>query len=205
MSKKSAFRLTGRHSVFDRFASRITRLVGSPWAFALALGIIIVWALAGPWLHYSETWQLVINTGTTIITFLMVFLIQQSQNKDSMALHIKLNELIASNKLASNRTISVEDLDATDLEMLRAFYSQACRTGEEGRRAQVQPFAGRRQRRACMEVSGRHRQRDVDARGEAGARPADVRPDAQHGAVKRLRRWTGSRARSHVGRTPRRR
>ena len=124
MSKKNLARLAGRHSVFDRFANTVTRLAGSPGAFMLALGIIVGWALTGPWLDYSETWQLVINTGTTIITFLMVFLIQQSQNKDSRALHIKLNELIASNKRASNRTISIEDLDATDLEMLHAFYAR---------------------------------------------------------------------------------
>lgn len=133
MGRKNAFRFTGRHSVFDRFASAITRLAGSPGAFTLALGIIIGWALTGPWLHYSETWQLVINTGTTIIAFLMVFLIQQSQNKDSMALHIKLNELIASNKLASNRTIAVGELDANDPEMLRAFY---CRLAELAKQEQ---------------------------------------------------------------------
>ena len=124
MGKKRGFRISGRHSVFDRFASWVTRLAGSPGAFALAVGIVIGWALSGPSLGYSENWQLVINTGTTIITFLMVFLIQQSQNKDSRALHIKLNELIASHKLASNRTISVEDLDAAELELLHAFYAR---------------------------------------------------------------------------------
>lgn len=131
MSKKGRFHLSGRHSIFDRFAGAITRLAGSPGAFASALGIVVVWALSGPSLGFSETWQLVINTGTTIVTFLMVFLIQQSQNKDSMALHIKLNELIASNRQASNRTIAVEGLDAEDLEALSAFY---CRLAELAKR-----------------------------------------------------------------------
>ena len=93
----------------------------------------MTWALTGPLLDYSESWQLVINTGTTIITFLMVFIIQRSQNKDSMALHIKLNELIASNRQASNRTISVEDLDETDLELLHAFYGRLAELAKKER------------------------------------------------------------------------
>ncbi len=122
MGKSFGVRISGRHSIFDRFAGHITRMAGSSWAFVVAVSIVVIWALAGPMLDYSQSWQLVINTGTTIITFLMVFLIQQSQNKDSLALHIKLNELIASNKLASNQTIAVEGLDAADLELLHAFY-----------------------------------------------------------------------------------
>src|SRR5450432_1543828 len=90
-------------SMFDRFASAVTRGAGSPLAFSAALVVVIVWALCGPFFHYSENWQLIINTGTTIVTFLMVFLIQQSQNKDSVAIHLKLNELLASNRSASNR------------------------------------------------------------------------------------------------------
>lgn len=124
MSKKRGVRISGQRSIFDRFASWVTRLAGSPGAFALALAVVVGWALTGPSLGYSETWQLVINTGTTIVTFLMVFLIQQAQNKDSRALHIKLNELIAASKLTSNRTISVEDLDASELEVLHAFYAR---------------------------------------------------------------------------------
>lgn len=81
--------------IFDRFASVVTRFAGSPMAFGLAVITVIVWIVTGPIFHYSDGWQLVINTGTTIVTFLMVFLIQQSQNKDSVALHLKLNELIA--------------------------------------------------------------------------------------------------------------
>ncbi len=100
-----------RHSAaltaFDRFASRVTRWAGSPIAFAFALASVVVWAALGHLFHYSENWQLVINTGTTIVTFLMVFMIQQSQNKDSIALHLKLNKLLAASKLASNRMIGI--------------------------------------------------------------------------------------------------
>jgi low affinity Fe/Cu permease len=109
-------------SVFDRFASSVTRWVGSPLAFALALITVVIWGAVGPIFHYSEDWQLVINTGTTIITFLMVFLIQQSQNKDSVAIHLKLNELLAANRRASNRMIGIEDLDEQDLREVAEFY-----------------------------------------------------------------------------------
>jgi low affinity Fe/Cu permease len=107
---------------FDRFSSTITKLTGKPGAFILACIIIILWAVTGPIFDYSDTWQLVINTGTTIITFLMVFVIQQSQNKDTIALQIKLNELIASSPDASNRLIDVEDLTPEELETLKKFY-----------------------------------------------------------------------------------
>src|SRR6266498_962065 len=112
----------GLSPVFDTFSTKVTRLTGSSGAFIIALCTIIVWAVTGPIFEYSDTWQLVINTGTTIITFLMVFLIQQSQNKDTLALQIKLNELIAANKNASNRLIDSEDLTAEELEVLKKFY-----------------------------------------------------------------------------------
>lgn len=107
---------------FDRFASKVTYITGSPAAFFTAAMIIIVWAVTGPIFKYSDTWQLVINTGTTIITFLMVFVIQQSQNKDTVALHLKLNELIAATKTASNRLIDIEDLSEDELKLLKQFY-----------------------------------------------------------------------------------
>lgn len=107
---------------FDRFAAKVTRATGRPSTFLLACLVVIVWAFTGPIFNYSDTWQLVINTSTTIITFLMVFIIQQTQNKDTMALQLKLNELIASNKLASNRLIDVEDLSAEELEIIKEFY-----------------------------------------------------------------------------------
>ena len=111
-------------SLFDRFASRVTRWAGSPAAFCMALGVVVVWAALGPVFQYSEDWQLVINTGTTIVTFLMVFLIQQSQNKDSVALHLKLNELLAASRNASNRMIGIEELDEQDLREVAEFYAR---------------------------------------------------------------------------------
>ncbi len=111
-------------TAFDRFASGVTRGAGSPVAFCAALFTVMAWAAVGPVFHFSEDWQLVINTGTTIITLLMVFLIQQSQNKDSVAIHLKLNELLAANREASNRMIGIEDLDEQDLRDVATFYIQ---------------------------------------------------------------------------------
>ena len=122
MKQKS--RKKGLSKFFDKFSSKVTKVTGKPIAFILACVIIIVWAVTGPLFHFSDTWQLVINTGTTIITFLMVFVIQQSQNKDTIALQIKLNELIASSQTASNRLIDVEDLTPQELETLKKFYIQ---------------------------------------------------------------------------------
>jgi low affinity Fe/Cu permease len=108
--------------MFDSFASMVTRFAGSPVAFGIAVISIAVWIVTGPLFHYSDGWQLVINTGTTIITFLMVFLIQQSQNKDSVAMHLKLNELIASHRAASNTMIGIEDASEEELRRLAAAY-----------------------------------------------------------------------------------
>ncbi len=109
---------------FETLAAAFTRITGSAGAFAMALGVIVVWGVTGPLFHYSDTWQLVINTGTTIVTFLMVFLIQQAQNKDSLAIQLKLNELVAALEGASNRLVNVEDLSEHDLRVLRAFYAR---------------------------------------------------------------------------------
>lgn len=111
-------------TAFDHFASKVTRWAGSPLGFCLAILTVVVWLLSGPLFDYSESWQLVINTGTTIVTFLMVFLIQQSQNKDSVAIHLKLNELLASSRNASNRMIGIEELDEQDLRDVAQFYAR---------------------------------------------------------------------------------
>lgn len=116
-TKKKGFK-----AKFEKVSSAITRAVGTSTAFTIALFVIVIWAVTGPIFRFSDTWQLVINTGTTIITFLMVFVIQQSQNKDSLALQLKLNELIASDERASNRLIVVEDLTQSELEVLKKFY-----------------------------------------------------------------------------------
>lgn len=107
---------------FEAFAAAATKITGSSTAFIIALITILAWGITGPLFNFSNTWQLVINTGTTIITFLMVFIIQQTQNKDSMALQLKLNELIACEERASNRLIDIEDLTQEELEVLKKFY-----------------------------------------------------------------------------------
>ena len=121
----------GFKASFERAASAVTRATGSSTAFLIAIAIIILWGLTGPIFHYSDTWQLVINTGTTIITFLMVFIIQQSQNKDSLAIQLKLNELIACEERASNRLIDVEDLTQDELEVLKKFYVRLSELAEK--------------------------------------------------------------------------
>lgn len=112
-------------------ATKITSWTGSSMAFGTAFTIIIVWGITGPIFQYSDTWQLVINTGTTIITFLMVFLIQKSQNKDSKAIQIKLNELIAASRHASNRIVDIEDLSESELDVLKKFYQTLSDMSEE--------------------------------------------------------------------------
>ena len=104
---------------------------GSSWAFASALGIILVWLVTGPYFDYSDTWQLVINTGTTVITFLMVFLIQRSQNKESLAIQLKLNEIIAAVEGASNRLINVEDLSESEINALHQRFHQIVKMTEQ--------------------------------------------------------------------------
>lgn len=121
----------GKVNFFERLASRITAWTGSSMAFGVAAGIIIIWGITGPLFGYSDTWQLVINTGTTIVTFLMVFLIQKSQNKDSKAIQLKLNELIAASKFASNRMVDIEDLSETELDVLRKFYRKIAEMCDE--------------------------------------------------------------------------
>lgn len=127
MSKKSS---KGNKGIFEIFASKVTKATGSTAAFLIAFFTVIIWAVTGPVFNYSENWQLVINTGTTIVTFLMVFLIQKAQNKDSLAIQLKLNELVASHEFASNRLIDVEDLSEAELEALHKYYlklSQLCK------------------------------------------------------------------------------
>lgn len=108
----------------ELFAHRVTVWSGSSKAFLIAFAIVIIWAATGPLFHFSDTWQLVINTGTTIATFLMVFLIQRSQNKDALALHLKLNEIVAAMRGASNRLIDIEDLKEDEIEVLHQHYRE---------------------------------------------------------------------------------
>ncbi len=110
--------------LFARFANEASRAVGSGAAFGAAIAVVLIWSLSGPLFHYSDTWQLVINTGTTIVTFLMVFLIQNTQNRDSAATQLKLDELIRSTRGAHNALLDLEKLSSKDLEELRVLYQK---------------------------------------------------------------------------------
>ena len=111
-------------SLFTRFAKWASRAAGRPTAFSLAVAILIAWAVSGPLFGFSDTWQLIINTGTTIVTFLMVFLIQNTQNRDSEALHVKLDELIRANKDAQNALLDLEELEEDELDRIRDDYEK---------------------------------------------------------------------------------
>ncbi|HEY8076867.1 MAG TPA: low affinity iron permease family protein [Labilithrix sp.] len=113
--------------MFRRLAHRTAAEVGHPWAFGLALGIVFFWGLSGPIFHFSDTWQLVINTGTTIVTFLMVFLIQNTQNRDSHEIHLKLDELIRANYRARNRLIGLDVLTDEEIKELEGEFARLAR------------------------------------------------------------------------------
>jgi low affinity Fe/Cu permease len=115
------------NDLFRRIAHRTAHGVGSPWAFVGALTVVIVWGVTGPVFGFTDTWQLVINTGTTIITFLMVFLIQNTQNRDSHALHLKLDELIRASSQARNQLMTVEDLTEDELDDLQREFDRLAR------------------------------------------------------------------------------
>jgi low affinity Fe/Cu permease len=120
-----------KQNLFERISDKITYWTGSAWAFTAAFSIIIIWGISGPIFNYSDTWQLVINTGTTIITFLMVFLIQKTQNKDSKAIQLKLNELLAASQHASNRMVDIEDLSEAELDVLHKYYQKLSSAAEK--------------------------------------------------------------------------
>ena len=134
-------------------AQTVTEWSGKPWVFGVALLIVILWAIAGPAFGFSNTWQLVINTGTTIITFLMVFLIQQTQNKDTQAIELKLNEIVAAIAGASNRLIDVESLTSADLAVLRKHYQKLA--------ALAQKDSAITQSHSIDEAEARHKSKQV--------------------------------------------
>ena len=113
-----------KHSFFEKLAGAATKATGSNAAITMAFASVIIWAVLGPVFHYSQNWQLVINTGTTIITFLMVFLIQRSQNKESIAVQLKLNELVAAHEFASNRLVDVESMTEQELKIIQKYYTR---------------------------------------------------------------------------------
>jgi low affinity Fe/Cu permease len=131
MAAKTGKKARRGSAALEHLARTATVLSGSSGAFALAAGIVVVWLVSGPLFGFSDTWQLVINTGTTIVTFLMVFLIQRSQNKDAAAVQLKLNEIVAALDGASNRLIGVEDLSEQELATLHKYYCQLARLAKE--------------------------------------------------------------------------
>ena len=132
MAKESP-RNGGLANGFQVFAATASRLVGTKWAFAAAIALIVGWAVAGPYFHYSDTWQLVVNTATTVVTFLIVFLIQNTQNRDAKAIHLKLDEIIRSIHVAHNEMIDIEKLSDEELERLSAEYEQIRKEGKARR------------------------------------------------------------------------
>ena len=128
MARKKRKKLS---QMLERLSQKATQATGTSQAFILALLVIVVWLVTGPLFNFSDTWQLVINTGTTIITFLMVFLIQRSQNKDALAIHIKLNEIVAALEGASNRIIDVEDLTEQEIQTLHKHYQELVRMAKK--------------------------------------------------------------------------
>ena len=121
---KSDVSIKPRGNFFGRFSTNVAKATGSTAAFSMAFFLVLVWGATGPIFHYSETWQLFINTTTTIITFLMVFLIQKAQNKDGLAIQLKLNELVAAHELASNRLVNVEGMSEEELKIIQKYYSK---------------------------------------------------------------------------------
>jgi low affinity Fe/Cu permease len=132
-STSDAIQVSSFSKLYNRIASKITKATGSPFSSITAILIIVAWLVCGPIFGFSDTWQLVINTGTTIITFIMVFIIQQSQNKDTTAIQLKLNELIACETRASNRLVSIEDLTDEELVVLKKFYTHLAELSKDGR------------------------------------------------------------------------
>ncbi len=111
-------------ALFEKFSSAVTEAAGSTYAFVGSVSLIVLWLISGPFFNYSQVWQLIINTTTTIITFLMVFVIQKAQNKQSLSIQLKLNELLATNDIASNRLVCVEELTEDEMKVLLKFYSK---------------------------------------------------------------------------------
>jgi low affinity Fe/Cu permease len=120
---KSKKEVKAKMGTFEKFSHIVTSATGSTPAFMIAFGLVLLWAVTGPIFSFSQEWQMVINTGTTIITFLMVFLIQKSQNKDSLAVQLKLNELVASHEYASNRLVNVEEITEEELNVIKKYYA----------------------------------------------------------------------------------
>ena len=167
---------------FAALAGKISQAAGSFWTFSLAFAIVLAWAATGPVFGYSETWQLVINTGTTIITFLMVFVIQHAQNKDMRAVQLKLNELIAAVEGASNRLIDVEDLTDRELEHLYARFRVLAKTAQKvshGAKLTIDSSDPDDEREAAAQANSESSEPHEHAESEAEKQPVATKPEAR--------------------------
>ncbi|MHA3786897.1 low affinity iron permease family protein [Flavobacterium hauense] len=172
-------------SLFEKFAEKVTKATGSTPVFLGAFLIVVVWAICGPIFDYSETWQLIINTGTTIITFLMVFLIQKSQNKDSLAIQIKLNELLASHELASNRIVDIEDIGEDELEVLEKYYRKLAELAQKQRTLKESHSIGEAQvRHELKSEKGKRQKAGVESPKAEASKPQTSKSKAQSTATK---------------------
>jgi low affinity Fe/Cu permease len=151
--KKSDPYASSSGELFRKVANTTARSVGHPWSFTMALLIVIGWGLSGPLFHFSDTWQLVINTSTTIVTFLMVFLIQNTQNRDSHAIHLKLDELIYANKRARNRMMDLEELSESELEELQQEFMRFARERELERLSAIPERRSQKRKATSEEVA----------------------------------------------------
>jgi len=150
------------HGKFTVFAKAASRWTGNATAFGLAVLVVVAWLVSGPMFGFSDTWQLVINTGTTIITFLMVFLIQNTQNRDTEAMQIKLDELIRATRMAENTLLDLEEMDQADLDRMRKRYEELARMAREHSEARERdPGARGQSRKARASQSGTARSEDA--------------------------------------------
>jgi low affinity Fe/Cu permease len=172
----------GLGHALEAFARRVTEWAGSSWAFGGAVGVIVVWALLGPFYSFSDTWQLVVNTGTTIVTCLMVFLIQRSQNKDSLALHLKLNEIVAALEGASNRLINVEELTEDEVRTLHQHYQKLVEIAQ--REDNLTRSHSIEEAEVRHRVKKRREQQWAGLSGVSGARPPDSKPSGRSGGAR---------------------
>jgi len=180
------------YGFFERFAAHASHASGSSAGFVLAALAVVAWAISGPMFGFSQTWQLVINTGTTIVTFLMVFLIQHAQNKDSRAVHLKLNELLASHEYASNRLVAIEDLDEESLRRLHDFYCRLAELAEQEGGLKVSHSADE----AAQVHSRKKRARQASAGGPSREAPmvaVDVADATRRDGGVHRQRGTGTR------------
>lgn len=161
-----------KSSIFENFALSVSKATGSTYAFTIALLLVIIWAATGPSFDYSETWQLVINTSTTIITFLMVFLIQKAQNKDSLSIQLKLDELVAAHDRASNRLVNVEDMTEDELKVIQKYYIKLSELTKNDHNIQESHSIDEAEEQSQLKNSMRHQLKDKKEQGKSKKVPS---------------------------------